>query len=96
MKVVAFIEPPQGDVIEKIRGHQSGAMVGGLWRPSSPRAPPRGDLHVRDPEFAIGSAQNSPCDDPNVVRGRSRGDGEVGADGRPLRHRPVVSLGSPG
>ena len=35
MAVVAFIEPPQVDVIEKIlRGHQSGAMVGGLWRSS--------------------------------------------------------------
>ncbi len=41
MKVVAFLEPPQGEVIEKIlRGHQSGAMVGGLWRWSAPRAPP--------------------------------------------------------
>ncbi len=30
-KVVAFIEPPQGEVFEEIlRGHQSGAMVGGL------------------------------------------------------------------
>ena len=28
-------------VIEKIlRGHQSVAMVGGLWNPSTPRAPP--------------------------------------------------------
>ena len=32
MKVVSFIEPPQADVIEEIlNGHQSGAMVGGLW-----------------------------------------------------------------
>ena len=39
MPVVAFIEPPQRDVIEKIlRGHQSGAMVGGLWRSSAARA----------------------------------------------------------
>ena len=31
MKVIAFIEPSQGDVIEKIlRGHQSVAMVDGL------------------------------------------------------------------
>ena len=41
MAVVAFIEPPQADVVERIlRGHQSGAMVGGLWRSSAPRAPP--------------------------------------------------------
>ena len=40
MAVVAFIEPPQADVVERIlRGHQSGAMVGGLWRSSAPRAP---------------------------------------------------------
>ena len=41
MTVIAFIEAPQGAVIEKIlRGHQSVAMVGGLWNPSTPRAPP--------------------------------------------------------
>ena len=34
MKVVAFIEPPQGAVIEKILRHC------GLWRPSTPRPPP--------------------------------------------------------
>ena len=44
MKVVAFIEPPQGDVIEKILRHC------GLWRASSPRPPPAGDLHVHDPD----------------------------------------------
>jgi hypothetical protein len=38
---LAFIEPPQGAVVEKIlRGHQSEAMVGGLWHPSAPRVPP--------------------------------------------------------
>ena len=36
MKVVAFIEPPQGDVIEKILRHC------GLWNLASPRAPPPG------------------------------------------------------
>lgn len=36
MKVIAFIEPPQGDVIEKILRHC------GLWHSSSPRAPPDG------------------------------------------------------
>ena len=43
MKVVAFIEPPQADVIEKILRHC------GLWCPASPRAPPAGDLGVHDP-----------------------------------------------
>ena len=43
MKVIAFIEPPQGDAIEKILKHC------GLWSPAAPRAPPTGDLHVHDP-----------------------------------------------
>ena len=34
MKVIAFIEAPQGAVIEKILRHC------GLWNPSTPRAPP--------------------------------------------------------
>jgi len=34
MKVIAFIEPPQGTVIEKILRHC------GLWQPSMPRPPP--------------------------------------------------------
>jgi len=34
MKVIAFIEPPQGAVVEKILRHL------GLWNPSTPRAPP--------------------------------------------------------
>jgi len=51
MNVVAFIEPPQGNVIEKIlRGHRRAAMVGGPWCPASPRAPPAGDLRVYDPD----------------------------------------------
>ena len=44
MKVIAFIEPPQGEVIEKILRHC------GLWCPASPRAPPPGDLRVHDPD----------------------------------------------
>ncbi len=44
MKVVAFIEPPQGDVIENILRHC------GLWCPSSPRAPPTEDSWVHDPD----------------------------------------------
>ena len=44
MKVVAFIEPPQGDVIEKILRHC------GLWCPASPRAPPGEDGAGHDPD----------------------------------------------
>ena len=45
MKVVAFIEPPQQEVIEKILRHC------GLWRASSPRPPPEVDLvYVLDDE----------------------------------------------
>jgi hypothetical protein len=43
MKVVAFIELPQGAVIEKILRHC------GLWHPSTPRAPPAADW-VYDPD----------------------------------------------
>ena len=53
MKVVAFIEPPQGDVIEKILRHC------GLWCPSSPRAPPAGDGLVHDPNGNWESASAS-------------------------------------
>jgi hypothetical protein len=34
---VAFIEPPQGDVIERILRHR------GLWNPATPRPPPDAD-----------------------------------------------------
>ena len=38
MKVITFIEPPQGEVFETVlRGHQSGATISGLWHAS--RAP---------------------------------------------------------
>jgi hypothetical protein len=40
----AIAEPPYGDVIEKIMRHS------GLWCPSSPRAPPFGDLRVHGPD----------------------------------------------
>ena len=49
MKVITFIEPPQGDVIEKILRHC------GLWHPSSPRAPPAGESWVHDPDDASDS-----------------------------------------
>jgi hypothetical protein len=56
MKVVAFIEPPQGDVIEKILRHC------GLWCPAAPRAPPTGDLRVHDPagDWESDSASQEP------------------------------------
>ena len=48
MAVVVFIEPPQDEVVEKILcGHQSAAMVGGLWQASAPRAPPDADGWVQ-------------------------------------------------
>ncbi len=41
MAVVAFIEPPQADVIEMIlRGHRRAALVDRLWQASAPRGPP--------------------------------------------------------
>jgi len=43
MKIVAFIEPLQGEVIEKILRHC------GLWHSSAPRAPPASDASVHDP-----------------------------------------------
>ena len=47
MQVIAFIEPPQGEVIEKILRHC------GLWCPSSPRAPPaRGPRAAARPRAA--------------------------------------------
>ena len=60
MKVVAFIEPPQGKVVEKIlRGHQSGAdqrfasvPVGRLWQARAARAPPEVEDLVLDLDVA--------------------------------------------
>ncbi len=46
MKVVAFIEPPPRDVIEKILRHCE------LWHPSTPQTPPAGDGSVHDPDGA--------------------------------------------
>ena len=67
MKVVAFIEPPQRDVIEKIlRGHQSVAMVGGLWHSSAPRAPPAGDGSVHDPD-GVSDRQTGSSDEPQEL-----------------------------
>lgn len=44
MKVVAFIEPPQADVIEKILRHC------GLWNPPPARGPPAAAPSVHDPD----------------------------------------------
>jgi len=67
MKVVAFIEPPPGDVIEKIlRGHRRAAMVGGLWCPASPRAPPAGDLRIHDPDGEA-DRQTAAFDEPREL-----------------------------
>jgi len=54
MKIISFIERRQRDVIERIlRGHQSAAMVGGLWEGAirtlaNARGPPKGS--ERDPD----------------------------------------------
>ncbi len=55
MKVIAFIEPPQGAVVEKILRHC------GLWHPSSPRPPPAGDC----PNFRLSENGTVPLDDPD-------------------------------
>ena len=59
MRVVAFIEPPQRDVIEEIlRGHQfPDDEIGGLWRSSKARAPSTGSQRdglasAKDPNSA--------------------------------------------
>ena len=50
MKVVAFIEPPQGDVIEEILTHC------GLWRTSAPRVPPDVDGLVLELDAAYSAS----------------------------------------
>ena len=64
MQVVSFIEPPQADVIEEIlNGHQSGAMVGGLWQSRSPRAPPDADELVLELDAAYsGNSLDTPVE----------------------------------
>ena len=47
MKVVAFLEPSQGEVIEEILRHC------GLWQASAPRAAPDGDGLVQDLDSAF-------------------------------------------
>jgi hypothetical protein len=67
MKVIAFMEPPQGDVIEKILRHC------GLWRASVPRPPPAEERLVYVPEddggeeaaFCDGSGELNFVPDPD-------------------------------
>jgi hypothetical protein len=60
MKVVAFLEPPQGAVIEKILRHC------GLWNPSTPRAPPPEDGWVYEPD-ADWDSQPASSDPPGEL-----------------------------
>jgi hypothetical protein len=56
MKVIAFIEPPQGALIERILRYC------GLWNPAVPRPPPTtGDC----PDFCLGKNGTVPFDDPD-------------------------------
>ena len=66
MKVIAFLEPPQADVIEKIlRGHQSAAdqryasvPIGGLWHASRP-TPGRRRFRLRLPRAQPGGSRRA-------------------------------------
>jgi hypothetical protein len=67
MKVIAFIEPPQGDVIEKILRHC------GLWHASRAppqsdgrRAPPAGDGSVHGPR-GFSDSQTASSDEPREL-----------------------------
>jgi len=57
MKVVAFIEPPQGDVIEKVLRHCG--LCGA--RPRRGHRPPRWSFH--GPDEASGEPQELTCVD---------------------------------
>jgi len=62
MKVIAFVEPPQGAVIGETLRHC------GLWQPSAPRAPPAVDDWGLSPWSADGSSDrltessDEPCE----------------------------------
>jgi hypothetical protein len=60
MKVIAFIEPPQADVIEKILRHC------GLWPHSAPRTPPAAEGWVHDPDGDADS-QTAASDEPREL-----------------------------
>jgi hypothetical protein len=53
MQVIAFIEPRQGDVIEKIVRHRD------LWQPSTWPTPPSSDDWGDDPDDASDSPTTS-------------------------------------
>lgn len=53
MKVVAFIEPPQAEVIEKILKHC------GLWQDPASRAPPDTDGLTRNLDFGFSTKRNA-------------------------------------
>jgi len=63
MKVVAFIEPPQAEVIERILKHC------GLWRESSPRPPPekQGLVYVPDDDWGAEAAYCDGGEQPTFV-----------------------------
>ena len=61
MNVVAFIEPPQCDVIEKILTHCD------LWRSPVARAPPDGDRFVGDPRPSRSGNHAGPSDEPREL-----------------------------
>jgi len=61
MKVVAFIETHQHDVIEKILRHC------GLWRASAPRAPPSEDALVHDLDSGSWDSQTASSDQPQEL-----------------------------
>jgi len=58
MKVVSFLNPPQGEVIEKILKHC------GLWQASAPRAPPDVDGLVLELDATY---SDSPIGSPDQV-----------------------------
>jgi len=61
MKVVAFIEPPQAQVIERILRHC------GLWQEPVSRAPPDTDGLVRDLDFGF-SDRKARCPGPDQAQ----------------------------
>jgi hypothetical protein len=71
MKVVAFLGPPQPDVIEKILSHC------GLWSASAPRAPPADNGVVHEPGGEADSPSASDERAGTDVRGRSHVLGDL-------------------
>jgi hypothetical protein len=90
MKVAAFIEPSQADVIDKILRHC------GLWCVSSPRAPPADGDPVDDPDGDWGSrpAAHESGELPFVDETTFSHDLSIFATPRWLRgrHSPAMAL----